>query len=47
VRTSDRAPVRIGDRAMDATRAREELAFTPAWPFARGFPALVDWFRRR
>jgi len=40
-------PVRVGERAMSTTRATEELAFRPEWPFARGFPALVEWLRRR
>ena len=40
-------PVRVGDRTMDTTRATRELGFTSAWPFARGFPALVDWVRER
>lgn len=47
VGASDRTPVRVSDRAMNAARARSELGFAPAWTFARGFPALVDWIRRR
>lgn len=47
VRASERTPVRVGDRAMETARAQTELGFAPAWPFARGFPALVDWIRRR
>jgi len=36
-------PVRVGERAMDTTRATQELGFVPAWPFARGFLELVAW----
>jgi UDP-glucose 4-epimerase len=40
-------PVRVGERTMATSRATAELGFTAEWPFARGFPALVEWVRGR
>ena len=47
IRESARMPVRVGERAMDASRAAKELGFHATRSFAQGFPELVDWVRRR